>query len=97
MAPKRVVITGVSRGLGRALVEVFVARGHVVFGCARSADLIAELHFRYPPPNAFATVDVTGDEQVRVWAVEVLPGGPPDLLVNNAATINRNAPLSRSA
>jgi NAD(P)-dependent dehydrogenase (short-subunit alcohol dehydrogenase family) len=32
--PKRIVITGVSRGLGRALVEGFVARSHVVLGCA---------------------------------------------------------------
>jgi NAD(P)-dependent dehydrogenase (short-subunit alcohol dehydrogenase family) len=30
---------------------------------------------------------------VRAWAAEVLSGGPPGLLVNNAATINRNAPL----
>jgi NAD(P)-dependent dehydrogenase (short-subunit alcohol dehydrogenase family) len=35
---KRIVITGVNRGLGRALVDGFVARGHVVFGCARSED-----------------------------------------------------------
>jgi NAD(P)-dependent dehydrogenase (short-subunit alcohol dehydrogenase family) len=91
--PKRIVITGVSRGLGRALVDGFIARGHVVFGCARSADAIAELRLRYPPPNGFAVVDVSRDDEVQAWAAEVLAGGPPDLLVNNAATINRNAPL----
>ncbi len=58
--PKRIVITGVSRGLGRALVDGFVARGHIVFGCARSAEAIAELHRRYPSPNGFAVVDVIG-------------------------------------
>jgi NAD(P)-dependent dehydrogenase (short-subunit alcohol dehydrogenase family) len=36
---------------------------------------------------------VTHDFDVRAWAKRVLKGGPPDLLVNNAATINRNAPL----
>ena len=45
-APKRIVITGVSRGLGKALVDGFVARGHVVFGCARSAKALAELRRR---------------------------------------------------
>jgi len=91
--PKRIVITGVSRGLGRTPVDGSVARGHVVFGCARSAEAIAELQARYPQPNGFAMVDVTRDADVRAWAVDVLAGGPPDLLVNNATTINRNAPL----
>ena len=87
------VVTGVSRGLGRALVDGFIARGHMVFGCARSPDAIADLRRRYPPPNGFAVVDVSRDDEVRAWAAEVLPGGPPDLLVNNAGAINRNAPL----
>ena len=90
---KRIVVTGVSRGLGRALVDGFIAHGHVVFGCARSAEAIAELRLRYPPPNDFAVVDVSRDDDVREWAAGVLVGGLPDLLVNNAATINRNAPL----
>jgi NAD(P)-dependent dehydrogenase (short-subunit alcohol dehydrogenase family) len=38
-------------------------------------------------------VDVSSDKDVRTWAAEVLQGGAPDLLVNNAATINRTAPL----
>ncbi len=90
---KRIVITSVSRGLGRALVDGFIARDHVVFGCARSVEAIADLRRRYPAPNGFVTVDVSHDDEVRTWAAEVLKGGPPDLLVNNAATINRNAPL----
>jgi NAD(P)-dependent dehydrogenase (short-subunit alcohol dehydrogenase family) len=44
--PKRIVIAGVSRGLGRALVDGFIARGHVVFGCAQSTKAIAELGLR---------------------------------------------------
>ncbi len=91
--PKPIVVTGVSRGLGRVLVDGFIARGHVVFGCARSAQAITELQASHPSPNGFAVVDVSRDDEVRKWATEVLPGGPPDLLVNNAATINRNASL----
>lgn len=92
-APRRIVVTGVSRGLGRALVEGFAERGHTIFGCARSAEAVADLSRQYPPPHDFATVDVSRDAKVRDWAKRVLAGGPPDLLVNNAALINRNAPL----
>jgi NAD(P)-dependent dehydrogenase (short-subunit alcohol dehydrogenase family) len=92
-ASKRILVTGVSRGLGRALVEGFVARGHVVFGCARSTGAIDKLRRCHPPPNGFAAVDVSRDDEVQAWAAEILRGGPPDLLVNNAATINCNAPL----
>jgi NAD(P)-dependent dehydrogenase (short-subunit alcohol dehydrogenase family) len=39
-------------------------------------------------------VDVTRDEQVASWAKRVLSAhGAPDLLLNNAALINRAAPL----
>ncbi len=92
-APRRIVVTGVSRGLGRALVEGFCSRGHVVCGCARSVEAVAELSRRHPPPHDFAVLDVSCDPEVRDWAERVLAGGLPDLLVNNAALINRNAPL----
>lgn len=91
--PRRIVITGVSRGLGRALVDGLIERGHVVCGCARSAEAIAELGRQYPSPHSFAVVDVSRDAEVRAWAKGVLANGPPDLLVNNAAVINRNSPL----
>ncbi len=46
-APRRIVLTGVSRGLGRAMAEGFIARGRVVLGCARSADPIADWKKRH--------------------------------------------------
>ncbi len=93
-APKRIVLTGVSRGLGRAMAEGFIARGHVVLGCARAAAAIAEWQKRHGPPHRFDAVDVSRDDEVRAWAAAVLAdGGPPDILINNAAIINPNARL----
>ena len=33
---KIVVITGATRGLGRAMAEKFIALGHTVLGCGRN-------------------------------------------------------------
>jgi NAD(P)-dependent dehydrogenase (short-subunit alcohol dehydrogenase family) len=91
---KTILITGVSRGLGRALTEEFIRLGHVVIGCGRSEKEIAQLQKQFSAPNDFAVVDVSADEQVAAWAKRVLQShGAPDLLLNNAALINRNAPL----
>jgi NAD(P)-dependent dehydrogenase (short-subunit alcohol dehydrogenase family) len=91
---KTILITGVTRGLGRAMAEEFVRLGHVVIGCGRSEKKIAELRIQFASPHDFAVVDVATDEQVATWSKRILAShGPPDLLVNNAALINRNAPL----
>lgn len=92
--PKTILITGVSRGLGRALTEEFIRLGHVVIGCGRSEKEIAQLQKQFPAPNDFAAVDVSADEQVAAWAKRVLQShAAPDLLLNNAGIINRNAKL----
>jgi len=91
--PRRIVVTGVSRGLGRALAGGLAARGHTICGCARSAEAIAELAEQYPPPHDFVALDISVDADVRAWAERVLVGGAVDLLVNNAGVINHNAPL----
>jgi NAD(P)-dependent dehydrogenase (short-subunit alcohol dehydrogenase family) len=90
----KVVVTGVSRGLGRALAEKFAALGHTVLGCGRSEQAGDELRRRLGPPHDFAAVDVADAAQVAAWAARLLAAhGPPDLLVNNAALLNRPAPL----
>lgn len=91
---RRVVITGVSRGLGRAMVEQFVGLGHRVAGCARSALEVARLNTQFGASHRFDVVDVSDEQQVAGWAMQVVnEWGVPDLLINNAAIINENARL----
>ena len=91
---KLIVITGATRGLGRALVPRFVAAGYTVVGCGRSQKHVDELEKLFPAPHAFEVIDVREDRSVWGWAQEVLRShGPPDLLVNNAAVMNTPAPL----
>jgi NAD(P)-dependent dehydrogenase (short-subunit alcohol dehydrogenase family) len=89
-----IVITGISRGCGRALAEYYLSKGHRVAGCARSREIVEELRQEHGPLHRFAAVDVSDNEAVRVWACDILGHlGAPDLLVNNAAVIAGNAPL----
>jgi NAD(P)-dependent dehydrogenase (short-subunit alcohol dehydrogenase family) len=93
-AAKIVVVTGVSRGLGLAMAGGLANLGHTVLGCARSSDAIHGLTRKYRPPHDFQTVDVSIDSQVKSWADGLIKRhGPPDLLINNAAIINKNASL----
>jgi NAD(P)-dependent dehydrogenase (short-subunit alcohol dehydrogenase family) len=89
-----IVITGVTRGLGRALAEWYIAHGHTVSGCGRSGMEIFELRSTHPEPHNFDAVDVTETVKVGMWAERILGAqGAPDILINNAALVNRPAPL----
>ncbi len=91
---KAVVITGVTRGLGRAMAEKFIALGHTVLGCGRSRDLIDQLRHKWPKRHDWDVVDVTNPGQVENWMARLHKKcGAPDLLINNAGLINQNAPL----
>jgi NAD(P)-dependent dehydrogenase (short-subunit alcohol dehydrogenase family) len=90
----KIVITGVTRGLGRALMEEFIRGGHTVIGCGRGGEAIFDLRMTHPAPHDFSIVDVALDSKVALWAVKVLENdSPPDLLINNAGLMNRPAPL----
>ena len=91
---KIIVITGVTRGLGRAMAEKFIALGHTVLGCGRNRELIDQLKQRYPKRHDFDVVDVTSDDQVQEWVARLHKKcGAPDILLNNAGIINQNGPL----
>jgi len=95
MSNKRtIVVTGVSRGLGRALTDGFIKADHTVIGTARSKAAIVELNAIYGSPHRFDVVDQSDPVLVNAWVSSVLTDdGAPDLLINNASVINENAQL----
>jgi NAD(P)-dependent dehydrogenase (short-subunit alcohol dehydrogenase family) len=92
LAGKAGVVTGTSKGLGRAILEAMTAEGAAVVGLARSADLgaaAAEAASAAGPGTAiFEQGDVRREEDI-VRALERCRGelGRLDFVVNNAGVL----------
>lgn len=92
--PKTIVVTGATRGIGRALVDEFARLGHTIVGCGRSRVHVAQLSRELAAPHDFSAVDVAEAWRVEEWAKRVVrTHGAPDLILNNAGLINDPAPL----
>jgi len=88
--PRVALVTGGTRGIGRAVVEALLARGDRVWFTgldpARLEQAARELGERFPPPLAVGrTCDVRDAEAVEALVVEIVDrDGRLDVLVNNA-------------
>ncbi|XP_020598634.1 NADPH-dependent pterin aldehyde reductase [Phalaenopsis equestris] len=99
---KTIMITGVSRGLGRVLALELARRGHIVVGCARSQEklqaLMTELTRNEPASSSSSSskyllkhLDVRSDSNMKEFAKLLVEERKiPDIIVNNAGTINKN-------
>ena len=86
------LVSGASRGLGRAITEAALRAGHRVVAGVRSASALDDLAAEYPDALAVAPLDVTDDEQVRnAIMIAVNRFGRLDVLVNNAGYANMGA------
>jgi NAD(P)-dependent dehydrogenase (short-subunit alcohol dehydrogenase family) len=79
------LITGSSRGLGRAFTEAVLAAGHSVVAGARNPDQLADLQSRFGEKILPVSLDVTDETQAKA-AVDaaIAHFGALDVLVNNA-------------
>jgi NAD(P)-dependent dehydrogenase (short-subunit alcohol dehydrogenase family) len=85
------LITGASRGLGRALAKRLAAKGVRVVLLARNPSEVAqvEAEIRQAGGTAFAIAADVGDKQAvhRIAGEAAALAGPIDLLINNASTL----------
>ncbi len=87
---KIVVVTGSTRGIGRGLVDSFLALGCAVTVTGRTAQAVekavAELSAKYEPERVFGQpCDVTDFEQVQaLWDAAKAHYGKIDIWINNA-------------
>ncbi len=79
------LITGCSRGLGRALASHVLSRGHRVIATARDPAALEELTAQHPDTCRALALDVTEPLQVKAAvAAAVNAFGRLDVVVNNA-------------
>jgi 3-oxoacyl-[acyl-carrier protein] reductase len=78
---RRIVITGATKGIGRAVVDALLGGGHRVVGIAR----------RPVPgfPCAFVKADLLDPAAVAGAAQEILDAGPVHGLINNASVLSK--------
>ncbi|MDB5284320.1 MAG: short-chain dehydrogenase [Bacteroidota bacterium] len=85
---KKIVITGATKGLGRAIAEKFAAEGFDVAVCARSEKDLEELKSKLQKPGnkiLTAKCDVRKKDELKNFADSVLKEfGAVDILINNA-------------
>ena len=81
----RFVVTGANRGIGLEFVKQLTARGEQVDATARDPGDASELQAVARPGVRLRIhrLDVADDASVEAFAAE-LPGGPVDVLINNA-------------
>ncbi|OBF20530.1 short-chain dehydrogenase [Mycobacterium kubicae] len=75
MAKRRVLITGASKGIGRAVADRLAAEGHEPIGLARSAP--------HDFPGPFYPVDLADRAATAETLAAIAEAGPVDAVVNN--------------
>jgi len=82
------LITGSRKGIGRNLVEYYIEKGYVIYGCSREA-----ADYSYPGYHHYC-LDVADEQKVRQMFAELLKSqGRLDILINNAGIASMNHAL----
>lgn len=85
----KAIVTGASKGIGKAIAEIFAANNYDLFLCSRGEHTLYktmdELATKYPSVTIKARpVDLSKKEEAIAFGNWCISFGDPDILVNNA-------------
>lgn len=80
-SPKRVIVTGASRGIGRALVDRFLDLGHEVWALSRNTDELEKIKGIHT-----VSIDLSDEQQIVDW-VQSCDVDHFDAVINNAGML----------
>lgn len=80
---KTILITGISRGLGKELFELFISKGYTVYGLLRNKKEAEKLNSQLPENGRIILTDLSSDQSINSIR-SVIGQAPIDLLINNA-------------
>jgi len=80
-SPKRVIVTGASRGIGRALVDRFLDLGHEVWALSRNTDELKNIKGIHT-----VSIDLSDEQQIVDW-VQSCGVDHFDAVINNAGML----------
>jgi 3-oxoacyl-[acyl-carrier protein] reductase len=80
-SPKRVIVTGASRGIGRALVDRFLDLGHEVWALSRNTDELKNIKGIHT-----VSIDLSDEQQIVDW-VQSCDVDHFDAVINNAGML----------
>lgn len=80
-SPKRVIVTGASRGIGRALVDRFLDLGHEVWALSRNTDDLNKIKGIHT-----VSIDLSEEQQIVDW-VQSCGVDYFDAVINNAGML----------
>ena len=87
--PKRVIVTGASRGIGRALIDTFLNLGHEVWALSRNTNELQHIQGIHA-----VSIDLSDEQQISDWVGSCVVDHF-DVLINNAGMLI-NKPFSET-
>lgn len=82
---KIAIVTGASRGIGIEFSKALIEKGAVVYGLARSIDVMNDIQTKFGQQFKPVQMDITQPEELEDWVInEFSDDNLPDILINNA-------------